>query len=121
MKFLANENFMAAGVRILREADLDVIFVAEDFPSIEDWKVMEIAIETNRTILTHDRDYGELVFKYGYHPPARVVYFRMFDYLPEEPALIFLQFLADPNFAFVGLHTVIDNSASIRQRKIPKG
>jgi len=61
MKFLANENFMTAGVRLLRAAGLDVTFVAEDAPSIKDWQVMEIAISTNRTILTHDRDYGELV------------------------------------------------------------
>lgn len=56
MKFLANENFMTAGVALLRRQGLDVIFVAEDAPSIKDWEVMEIAIATERTILTHDRD-----------------------------------------------------------------
>ncbi len=119
MKFLANENFMAAGVRLLRVAGLDVIFVAEDAPSIKDWQVMEIAIDTQRTILTHDRDYGELVFKYGYRPKEGVIYFRMTDYLPEEPAQFLLELLAQPNFQFEGMHTVIDNDGSIRQRRIP--
>ena len=65
MRFLANEHFMTAGVRVLRDAGFDVAFIGEDSPSIKDWEVMEIAISTNRTILTHDRDYGELVFKHG--------------------------------------------------------
>jgi len=119
MKFLANENFMAAGVRVLREAGLDVVFVAEDFPSIKDVDVMAIAITTNRTILTHDRDYGELVFRYGYRPASGIIYFRMRDYLPEEPAKVLLNYLADPAFVFQGLHTVIDGDKSVRQRKIP--
>ena len=114
MKFLANENFMAAGVRLLRDAGLDVIFIAEESPSIKDAQVMEIAIQTNRTILTHDRDYGELMFKYGYRPPAGVIYFRMKDYLPKEPAQVLLTLLADTSFLFEGLHTVIDNDGSIR-------
>jgi predicted nuclease of predicted toxin-antitoxin system len=119
MKFLANENFMAAGVRLLRSAGLDVTFVAEDAPSIKDREVMDIAIATNRTILTHDRDYGELVFKYGYRPLAGVIYFRMTDYLPEEPAQVLLNLLTDSTFVFEGLHTVIDTDLSIRQRRIP--
>jgi predicted nuclease of predicted toxin-antitoxin system len=119
MKFLANENFMASGVRVLRAAGLDVTFIGEDSPSTKDWEVMEIAIATNRTILMHDRDYGELVFKYGYRPSAGVIYFRMKDYLPEEPAQLLLKLLADSNFVFERLHTVIDKDGSIRQRPIP--
>lgn len=120
MKFLANENFMVSGVRVLRNAGLDVIFIGEDYPSIKDWEVMEIAIATNRTILTHDRDYGELVFRLGYRPSAGVIYFRMKDYLPEEPARLLLKLLSDPKFAFEGLHTVIDSDGNVRQRPIPK-
>jgi len=119
MKFLANENFLIAGVRVLRNAGLDVAFIGEDSPSIKDWEVIEIAISTHRTILTHDRDYGELVFKHGYRPEKGIVYFRMKDYLPEEPALLFLQLLANEHFKFEGMHTVLDKDGSIRQRAIP--
>jgi len=106
-------------VRVLRRNGLDVNSVGEDSPSIKDWEVMDNAITSNRTILTHDRDYGELVFKHDYRPSAGVIYFRMKDYLPEEPAQILLQLLSNPNFVFEGLHTVIDNDGSIRQRPIP--
>ncbi|MBK7937048.1 MAG: DUF5615 family PIN-like protein [Lewinellaceae bacterium] len=110
---------MAAGLKVLRGAGFDVAFVAEDARSIKDRQVMEIAIESNRTILTHDRDYGELVFKYGYRPAAGVIYFRMKNYLPAEPAQVLLGLLSKPNFTFEGQHTVIDETGSIRQRPIP--
>ena len=116
---MANENFMAAGVRVLRDAGFDVLFVAEDFPSIKDWQVIDIAITSNRVILTHDRDYGELVFKYGYRPTAGVIYFRMKNYMPEDPAKVLLTLIEDTNFDYDGIYTVIDNNGEIRQRIIP--
>jgi predicted nuclease of predicted toxin-antitoxin system len=118
MKFLANENFLFAGVKLLRQHGLDVLFIGEDAPSIKDWEVMEIAISTNRTILTHDRDYGELIFKYGYRPTAGVIYFRMKNYSPTEPALILLQYLSNTSFQFQSRLTVIDGANSFRQREI---
>ena len=119
MKFLANENFMKAGVQVLRQAGLDVISIAEDAPSIKDWQVMEFAISSERTILTHDRDYGELVFRQGYRPQKGVIYFRMTDYLPEDPARLLLSLLSNSNFSFEGLHTVLSDDGSFRQRRIP--
>ncbi|MGH7953113.1 MAG: DUF5615 family PIN-like protein [Limisphaerales bacterium] len=35
MRFLANENFPAASVRLLRESGHDVLYVIEDFPSLK--------------------------------------------------------------------------------------
>lgn len=119
MRFLANENFMRAGVLLLREAGHDVLFISEDAPSISDRSVMDIAILTDRAILTHDRDYGELIFRYGYRPRAGVIYFRAADYLPDEPARVLLRLLTDPAFVFEGLHTVVDDDGRVRQRRIP--
>jgi len=80
--------------------------------------VMERAINEDLTILTHDRDYGELIFKDGYRPMAGVIYFRLKNYLPEDPAKMFQKLLNEPNFEFEGYFTVIDNDRSLRQRKI---
>lgn len=43
----------------------------------------------------------------------------MKDYLPEEPARLFLELLANEHFKFEGMHTVIYKDGSIRQRPIP--
>lgn len=75
---------------------------------------MDIAIKEQRTILTHDSDYGELIFKHGYKPVKGVVYFRLSKFTPEEPAEILLE-LIELNYFFENRLTVIDAN-SIRER-----
>ena len=116
MKFLLNENFPMASVRKLLSAGLDVRSISIDFPSITDEEVMNLAINENRTILTFDRDYGTLIYRSGYRPAAGVIYFRIFNFQPEEPADLFLNLLKSVDFKFEGLFTVIDED-KIRQRK----
>jgi predicted nuclease of predicted toxin-antitoxin system len=71
-------------------------------------------MDQNRTILTHDSDYGELIFKHGYKPQAGVIYFRLFDFEPEAPGPILLEVIKN-NLDFSEKLTVITESA-IRQR-----
>ncbi|MFZ5971419.1 MAG: DUF5615 family PIN-like protein [Bacteroidota bacterium] len=66
MKFLANENFSIKSVLYLREKGFDVSAIGLDNPSTQDEAVMNLASLEDRTILTFDRDYGELIFKYNY-------------------------------------------------------
>jgi predicted nuclease of predicted toxin-antitoxin system len=120
MKFLANENFPGLSVKTLRESGFDVRYICEDFPSISDKAVLELAILEKRTILTHDRDYGELIFKYDFRPQEGVIYFRIDDYLPNEPAEIVLRLLSVSDFQISGLFTVVDGWDEVRQRKIPE-
>ncbi len=63
MKFLANENFCMASVWLMRKNGVEVYSVNEDAQSSSDKTVIERAIEGELTILTHDRDYGELILK----------------------------------------------------------
>lgn len=89
MKFLANENLPLATILKLKASGWDVLSISLDSPSITDEEVMKIAIEENRTIITFDRDYGTLIYQYGYRPPARVIYLRLQDFTPEEPVTFY--------------------------------
>lgn len=80
-----------------------------------DSEVMDIAIRENRTIITFDRDYGELIFRHNYKPDSGVVYLRLEDYSPEEPGLI-IEKLMNSGLELVRTLTVIDRHV-IRQRK----
>ena len=62
--FLANENFPLPGINLLRKQGYTVISIQEESPSISDIEVIEIAIARNLIILTFDKDYGELIFRY---------------------------------------------------------
>jgi predicted nuclease of predicted toxin-antitoxin system len=114
MRFLANENFPWPSVNFLRENKVEIISIAEDFQGISDQEVMKIAISKNLTILTHDSDYGELIFKYGLKPESGVVFFRLVEFEPKDPGKILLDLLSQ-NFSFSNALTVIDKN-SIRQR-----
>lgn len=116
MKFLANENLPLATIRKLQASGWDVLSISLDSPSITDEEVMKIAIEENRTIITFDRDYGTLIYQYGYRPPAGVIYLRLQDFTPEEPADFLLNLINTTTFTFIGLFTVADEN-NIRQRK----
>jgi len=61
MKLLANENFPLKSILYLRSKGFDISSIGTDNPSIMDNVVMKIAIDEKRTILTFDRDYGELI------------------------------------------------------------
>ncbi|MEO8211042.1 MAG: DUF5615 family PIN-like protein [bacterium] len=74
-----------ASVRILIERGLDLKSIFLDAPGISNEEVIEIAKSEKRTILTFDKDYGELVFKYGHRPNNGVIYFRLKSFTPEQP------------------------------------
>jgi predicted nuclease of predicted toxin-antitoxin system len=85
MKLLANENLPLLSVKILENAGFDIKSIGQDFSGVLDSEVMDIAIKEQRTILTFDRDYGELIFKKGYQPSKGVIYLRWDDFQPNEP------------------------------------
>ncbi len=76
LKFLANENIPFSSITYLKSVDFDIKSIGVDDPSISDKEVMNIAIKEDRTIITYDSHYGELIFKHGYKPSAGVIFIR---------------------------------------------
>ena len=64
MRFLANENIPLDSVVYLRNKHHDVLYVGVDHSGITDIEVISLAIKELRTIITFDKDYGELIFLY---------------------------------------------------------
>ena len=63
IKFIVDESVDFSVVRYLRGKGFDVVSVAENFPSLEDNKILKKANEDNRILLANDKDFGTLVFK----------------------------------------------------------
>ena len=116
MKLLANENFPIKSILYLRSKGFNISSIGTDNPSIQDHAVMTIAIREERTILTFDRDYGELIFKYNYRPTKGVIYLRLDAYKADEPGKIIEDLINKNEFDFDNSLTVLDKSG-IRQRK----
>ena len=62
MKPLANENIPLGMVHRLREMGHDVLAIVQSCPGVTDAVVLDLARREQRTLLTFDRDYGELVY-----------------------------------------------------------
>ncbi len=116
MKLLANENFPLKSILYLRSKGFDISSIGMDNPSIQDHEVMNIAIEEDRTILTFDRDYGELIFKHNYKPQKGVIYLRLDDYKADEPEEIIEALIDTKEYEFDNSLTDVDKN-TIRIRK----
>jgi predicted nuclease of predicted toxin-antitoxin system len=116
MKLLANENFPYKSIYYLRGKGYDVYSIGIDNPSIKDSEVMTIAINEGRTILTFDRDYGELIFRHNYKPEKGVIYLRLDEYEPHEPGLIIEEIIHNKEIDLTQALTVVDKNG-LRQRK----
>ena len=75
MRFLADENCDFAVVRALRGAGHDVATVKDLAPGSTDDDVIRLALAEHRTLLTEDKDFGQLVFASAIESPG-VVYLR---------------------------------------------
>jgi len=116
MKILANENIPLASVNYLISAGIDIIWIGHNYSGISDQEVMDIAITEGRLIITFDRDYSELIFKFGYKPPCGVIYLRFDEFTPAFPGEIVHKIIESRELKFENKLTVID-SRGIRQRK----
>lgn len=115
MRFLANENIPFPSIDFLLESGIEIISIAREFPGISDEEVIEIAISTERTIITLDSDYGDLIFRLGYKPAKGVLYFRLKQYQPIEIGEVLLEII-DQKIEFESKLIVVDKN-SVRERK----
>lgn len=116
MKFLADENFPFASVEHLRKSGFDITCAGSDFSGISDSELVEIAIREERTILTFDKDYGELIFKHNKRPDCGIIFFRLVEFTPAEPGQLLELVIGSNDFDPSGALTVIDRG-SVRQKK----
>ena len=89
MRLLANENIPLAAIQSLRELGYNVLWIREDAPGSVDEDVLALASEEKRVLLTFDKDFGELAFRYGLPAKCGIVLFR----IPMPSAKYLAQFI----------------------------
>lgn len=65
MKILADENVTLDAVDALRRDGHDVGWIRTDAPGLVDEEVLQRAVSENRVLLTFDKDFGEMAFRFG--------------------------------------------------------
>jgi predicted nuclease of predicted toxin-antitoxin system len=119
MKFLANENFPYPSIQFLRTAGVIIESISEVSPGISDFDVMKRAEQENATILTFDKDYGEIIFRHNIINPPAVIYFRFKGRDPEFAGIFLLKVIREHTYQIENCFTVIEASG-VRQRTYSK-
>lgn len=86
MTFMADENFPRPALTALRNAGWEVFSVAEECPGISDEDVAAVCSQSERVLLTFDKDFGELVFHRRLPAGSGVVLFRFTPESADEVA-----------------------------------
>ncbi|AQG80175.1 DUF5615 family PIN-like protein [Spirosoma montaniterrae] len=106
MKILADENVDFPIIHLLRDHGFDVSAVAEDDFGIIDENVLAKAVRINAVLLTADKDFGELRYKFGL-PHRGVVFYRLEGYKPPEKATLILDLFQKQMTNLVDAFTVL--------------
>lgn len=83
MRLIANENISSTVVRILRERGHDVLAVKESMRGESDLAILARAQVETRLVVTQDKDFGELAFRYGLPAACGIILFRLSGANPE--------------------------------------
>lgn len=76
LRILANENLPGEVVNALRREGHDVVWARTDAPGRSDQDILSQAQVENRIVITFDKDFGELAFRWGLPASSGVILFR---------------------------------------------
>jgi predicted nuclease of predicted toxin-antitoxin system len=116
MRILADENFPGDAVTALRERGHDIPWVRTDAPGLSDQEVLARAQAEDRIVMTFDKDFGELAFRFGLPATSGVILFRLSLSSPSRVARLAPAALETRN-DWAGHFSVIEDS---RVRMTPR-
>ena len=76
MRILADENVPLIAVKALQTKGHDVLWILAESPGVSDEQVLHQAEQTNRILITFDKDFGELALRKQPSRPPGVILFR---------------------------------------------
>lgn len=117
MRLLLNENVSGTVVRELRKRGHDVLSVKASMRSATDEAVLARARAEGRLVVTHDKGFGELAFRYGLPAPCGVILLRLAGMSPESDNRRILDLLSS-GLEFQGHFSVVTDDR-VRIRPLP--
>lgn len=117
MRIIANENISAGAIQNLRSAGYDVISVKETMRGATDNEILQRAQSEQRLVITNDKDFGELAYRFRLPSQCGVVLFRFSGNDPKSDNQRVLEVL-NSRTDWQGHFAVVDNW-KIRIRPLP--
>ena len=119
MRILANENFPFDAIEALRADGHDVAWIRSDAPGSADEQVLARAQAESRILITFDKDFGELAFRFGLPAACGIILFRISAPSSAHIARSAVAALKQRN-DWTGHFSVIEDRR-IRMTALPKG
>ncbi len=88
MRILADENFPGIAIEALHAPGHDVLWVRLAAPGSSDVEVLAAAQREARVLVTFDKDFGELAFRFGLPAESGIILFRIAVKSAEDVARI---------------------------------
>ncbi len=117
MRLLANENVSRSVIQDLRQPGYDILSVKEAMRASSDEDVLARAQAEHRIVVTHDKGFGELAFRYGLPADCGVVLLRLSGVSSEADNRRAIEALAS-GVEFGGHFSVVTDDR-IRTRRLP--
>lgn len=116
MRFLLDVHIPTTIARALAEKGYDVVRALDAHADWSDARLLDLAVDDDRMLVTQDRDFSDLVFNKGKAPPPAILYLRFEpqDLPGAADRLLFV--LANTS---VKDHMAVIRSSSLRLRPLP--
>lgn len=112
---LLDENIPRSAAEALSRAGYDVLHIAQVEAAANDRRVLALARETARVLVTFDADFGDLVYRLGEAAPPAILYLRLHPIDGESAAALVIQALKEP----VAGQFVVCTREARRRRPLP--
>ncbi len=89
LKFLVDNSTGKKLANALKDEKYDVIYAGDILPDAEDKDILERSEKDNRILITNDKDFGEIIFRYG-KPSSGVILLRLKIDFPQYRAKILM-------------------------------
>jgi predicted nuclease of predicted toxin-antitoxin system len=117
MRIVVNENVSASVIRELRSRGHDVLAAKEGMPGTNDESILARAQAENRLVVTHDKDFGELAFRFGLPANCGVLLIRLSGQSAQADIELVLNVI-DSRDDWAGHFSVADRGR-VRMRPLP--
>ena len=114
-EIVADESVDYSIINLLREAGFAVYSIAETNPSSTDSVVLKIAVKNNSLLLTEDKDFGELVYRFNMKH-CGILLIRLIEFSSADKAELVLLAIQKHHEKLMNFFSVLDEK-KIRTRK----
>jgi predicted nuclease of predicted toxin-antitoxin system len=118
MQLITNENIPSTVVQTLRERGHDVLAVKESMRGEDDSTILARAVAELRSVITQDKDFGELAFRFGLPATCGVILFRLTSSDPDTNSRRMLEVI-ECRSDWAGVFAVATD-VRLRTRPLPK-